>query len=88
MKQERNMTNIYNQTYEMELTDLQDMLLDIQNVLISNYTIKDEIWRYHPANEDFLNPIKEFDSISSQIKSLEKRISELELKILHLKSAN
>ena len=28
------MTNIYDQTYEMELTDLQDMLVDIQNTLI------------------------------------------------------
>ena len=82
------MTNIYNQTYEMELTDLQDMLLDIQNVLISNYTIKDEIWRYHPDNENFVNPIKEYDEIISQIEKLEKQSSEIELKILHLKSSN
>tara|TARA_R110001632_G_scaffold208577_1_gene332951 strand:+ start:1120 stop:1368 length:249 start_codon:yes stop_codon:yes gene_type:complete len=82
------MTNIYNQTYEMELTDLQDMLLDIQNVLISNYTIKDEIWRYHPANENFVNPIREYDEIISQIEKLEKQSSEIELKILHLKSSN
>ena len=67
------MDNTYNQTYEMELTDLQDMLLDIQNVLISNYTIKDEIWRYHPANENFVNPIREYDEIISQIEKLEKQ---------------
>tara|TARA_R110000822_G_scaffold123786_1_gene258296 strand:- start:10 stop:276 length:267 start_codon:yes stop_codon:yes gene_type:complete len=88
MKQERNMTNIYNQTYEVELSEFQDGLVDLQNLLIDLYQIKDEIWRHHPSNEDFVNPIKEFDSISSQIESLEKRISELELKILHLKSAN
>lgn len=82
------MTNIYEQTYEMELNDLQDMLVDIQNTLISNYTIKDEIWRYHPANEKFVNPIKEYDEISSQIENLEKKISEIELKILHLNSSN
>mgnify|MGYP003653175780 FL=1 len=82
------MDNTYNQTYEMELTDLQDMLLDIQNVLISNYTIKDEIWRYHPANENFVNPIREYDEIISQIEKLEKQSSEIELKILHLKSSN
>lgn len=82
------MTNIYEQTYEMELSDLQDMLVDIQNTLISNYTIKDEIWRYHPANKDFVNPIKEYDEITSQIENLEKKISEIELKILHLNSSN
>ena len=82
------MTNIYDQTYEMELTDLQDMLVDIQNTLISNYTIKDEIWKYHPGNENFVNPIKEYDEISFQIKHLEKEISEIELKILHLSSVN
>lgn len=82
------MTNIYDQTYEMELTDLQDMLVDIQNTLISNYTIKDEIWRYHPGNENFVNPIKEYDEISLQIEKLEKQVSEIELKILHLSSAN
>ena len=82
------MTNIYNQTYEMELTDLQDMLVDIQNTLISNYTIKDEIWRYHPGNENFVNPIKEYDEIISQIEKFEKQSSEIELKILHLKSSN
>ena len=82
------MDNTYNQTYEMELTDLQDMLLDIQNVLISNYNIKDEIWRYHPGNENFVNPIKEYDEIISQIEKLEKQSSEIELKILHLKSSN
>jgi len=82
------MDNTYNQTYEMELTDLQDMLVDIQNTLISNYTIKDEIWRYHPGNENFVNPIKEYDEIISQIEKLEKESSEIELKILHLKSSN
>tara|TARA_R110000823_G_scaffold47947_1_gene122132 strand:+ start:104 stop:352 length:249 start_codon:yes stop_codon:yes gene_type:complete len=82
------MTNIYDQTYEMELSELQDKLANLQNLIISMYGIKDEIWRYHPSNENFVNPIKEFDNIESQIGKLEKQISELELNILHLKSAN
>tara|TARA_R110001592_G_scaffold31712_2_gene111531 strand:+ start:1568 stop:1816 length:249 start_codon:yes stop_codon:yes gene_type:complete len=82
------MTNIYDQTYKMELSNLQDMLVDIQNILISNYNIKDEIWRYHPGNKNFVNPIKEYDEIVSQIDDLEKQASEVELKILHLNSSN
>ncbi len=78
------MTNIYDQTYEMELIDLQDMLVDIQNTLISNYNIKEEIWRYHPGNENFTNPIKEYDDISSQIDKIEKEISGIELDIINL----
>lgn len=88
MKLEKNMTNIYDQTYKMELTELQDILLDLQNSLVSMYIIKDEIWRYHPSNENFVNPIKEYDDITTQIDKIEKRVSEIELSILHLQSAN
>lgn len=82
------MTNIYDQTYEMEINELQDMLVDLQNQLIGMYSIKEDIWRYHPANENFINPIKEYDDLVSQIEKIEKQSSELELKIMHLKSAN
>lgn len=82
------MTNIYDQTYKMELTELQDILLDLQNSLTNMYLIKDEIWKYHPGNENFTNPIKEYDDITSQIDEIEKRVSEIELSILHLQSAN
>ena len=63
MKKEKNMTNIYDQTYEMEINELQDMLVDLQNQLIGMYSIKEDIWRYHPANENFINPIKEYDDL-------------------------
>jgi len=82
------MTNIYDQEYQNELSNLQDSLIDIQNTLTGMYTIKDEIWRYHPDNENFINPIKEYDNMSSEIDKLEKKISKIELSILHLKSAN
>ena len=82
------MSNIYEQEYQAELTNLQDNLIDIQNTLTSMYTIKDEIWRYHPKNKNFINPIKEYDNMSSEIDKLEKKISKIELDILHLKSAN
>ncbi len=82
------MDNIYDKTYKTELIDLQDLITDSQNVLLSLYNIKDEIWRYHPSNDDFVNPIKEYDEVSFQINELEKKISKLELDIIHLNSAN
>jgi uncharacterized coiled-coil DUF342 family protein len=82
------MNNIYNQTYEVELDDLQNKLIDTQNTIINIYNIRDDIWKYHPSNENFINPIKEYEDLSHQIDELEKQISGIELKILHLKSSN
>ena len=72
----------------MELQEMEDKLINLQNLTIEYYNIKDDIWRYHPSNENFTNPIKEYEEISGRILEIEKDISEMELKILHLKSAN
>ena len=48
----------------------------------------DEVWQYHPANPEFLNPIKVYDELKKSISLLEKDLSNLELKIKHLKSTN
>ena len=82
------MDNIYNQISEMELHDLEDKLINLQNLIIEYYNIKDDLWRYHPGNENFVNPIKEFDEIKNKIDELERDMSEIELKIIHLKSTN
>lgn len=82
------MDNIYNQISEMELHDLEDKLINLQNLIIEYYNIKDDLWRYHPGNENFVNPIKEYDEVKNKIDKLEKDMSEIELKILHLKSTN
>ena len=82
------MDNIYNQISEMELNDLEDKLINLQNLIIEYYNIKDDLWRYHPGNENFVNPIKEFDEVKNKIDKLEKDMSEIELKIMHLKSTN
>lgn len=82
------MDNIYNQISEMELHDLEDKLINLQNLIIEYYNIKDDLWRYHPGNENFINPIKEFDEVKNKIDKLEKDMSEIELKIIHLKSTN
>ena len=72
----------------MELHDLEDKLINLQNLIIEYYNIKDDLWRYHPGNENFVNPIKEFDEVKNKIDKLEKDMSEIELKIIHLKSTN
>ena len=82
------MDNIYNQISEMELHDLEDKLINLQNLIIEYYNIKDDLWRYHPGNENFVNPIKEYDEVKNKIDKLEKDMSEIELKIIHLKSTN
>ena len=82
------MDNIYNQISEMELHDLEDKLINLQNLIIEYYNIKDDLQRYHPGNENFVNPIKEFDEVKNKIDKLEKDMSEIELKIMHLKSTN
>ena len=82
------MDNIYNQISEMELHDLEDKLINLQNLIIEYYNIKDDLWRYHPGNEKFINPIKEYDEVKNKIDKLEKDMSEIELKIIHLKSTN
>ena len=82
------MLDIYQQIVDMELQDLENKLTDIQNQLISDYELLDEFWRYHPANPDFINPIKGYDVIKKGIDKLEEKLSDLESKINHLKSTN
>jgi hypothetical protein len=46
------------------------------------------MWVYHPANPDFINPIKAYDELKKSIDVIEKGIGDLELKIKTLKSTN
>jgi hypothetical protein len=80
--------NMYQQIVDMELQDLENELANIQDQLINDYEVLGEIWVYHPANPDFINPIKVYDSLKKSISDLENRFADLELKIKALKSAN
>jgi hypothetical protein len=82
------MNNIYQQIVDMELHGLEDKISDLQNVLVSNYSVMDELWQYHPANPDFINVIKAYDEVKKQIVDMEVQLADLELKIKHIKSAN
>jgi uncharacterized coiled-coil DUF342 family protein len=82
------MDNIYQQIVDMELRDLEDKISFIQNALVSNYTIMNELWKYHPANPDFVNVIKAYDEVKKEIIKVEVQLTDLELKIKHIKSVN
>jgi hypothetical protein len=82
------MSNIYQQIVDMELRDLEDKMINLQNVLVSNYTIMDELWKYHPSNPDFVNIIKAYDEIKKETGDIEIQLLDLELKVKHVKSAN
>jgi len=84
----RKSSNMYQQIVDMELHDLENELANIQNQLINDYEVLDEMWMYHPANPEFINPIKAYDLLKKSIVDLEVRLASLELKIKALKSAN
>lgn len=82
------MSNIYQQIVDMELQDLESEILSLQNQLISDYDVLDEMWKYHPANPEFINPIRAYDELKKSITYLEGKLADLELKIKTLKSTN
>ena len=80
--------NMYQQIIGMELHDLENEVIDLQNTLIGHYMVLDELWAYHPANPDFINPIKAHDELKKLVGVIESKINDLELKIQALKSTN
>lgn len=79
---------MYQQIIDMELQELEIKVASIQNQLIGDYGMLDEFWQYHPANPDFINPIKAYDDLKKSIENLELKLIDLENKINHLKSTN
>ena len=79
---------MYEKIVTMELDQLGEKISNIQNELIGYNIMLNEVWQYHPANPDFLNPIKAYDELKKTISTLEKELDDLELKIKHLKSIN
>ena len=82
------MSNMYQQIIDMELQELEIKVASIQNQLVDDYGMLDEFWQYHPANPDFINPIKAYDDLKKLILNLELKLVDLESKINHLKSTN
>ena len=80
--------NIYRKIMDVKLQYLEDKIFAIQNQLLNDYMVLDQMWSYHPANPDFINPIKAYDDLKKSISELENRLVDLELKIKTLKSTN
>tara|TARA_R110000744_G_scaffold222550_1_gene341426 strand:+ start:206 stop:424 length:219 start_codon:yes stop_codon:yes gene_type:complete len=72
----------------MKIENLEDKVIDLQNVLMSNYIILDELWSYHPANENFINPVKSYDEMKLVIKSLEDELRDIQEQIHQFNSLN
>jgi hypothetical protein len=60
---------------------LKDELIDLQSQLFALSSIKDEVWTYHPSNPDFVNPIKLYEELKTNMVDIERRIKELEWRL-------
>jgi len=57
-----------------EINEAKDLYIDYSLLI-------DELWTYHPANPDFVNPIKMYDELKGKLKDLECKINSLEREI-------
>ena len=65
----------------VDLENLENKAIDLQNTIIHEYNVLEELWRYHPSNENFINPIKEHEILKERIGKLEMELGEVENKI-------
>ncbi len=65
----------------VDLENLENKAIDLQNTIIHEYNVLEELWRYHPANENFINPIKEHEILKERIGDLEMELDKIENQI-------
>ena len=65
----------------VDLENLENKAIDLQNIIIHEYNILEELWRYHPSNENFINPIKEYEKLKEHIGELELKLDEIKNQI-------
>ena len=82
------MDNMYDQTPDMELFELEEQVVDLQNGLISSYELLSELWVYHPSNPNFINPIALHEKVKLEVEKMEVKISDLQNRIKALRSTN
>jgi len=62
----------------------QDIEIEIKNLEDKLYTIAlltEQVWAYHPANPDFVNPISLYEFLNSEINVIERKINFLECEL-------
>ena len=63
------------------LNNLENKEINLQNTIMHEYNILDELWRYHPSNENFINPIKEYEILKKRIGELEMELDKIQTQI-------
>jgi len=64
-----------------EKQNIENELIDLQNKLYAIAIIREQVWVYHPANPDFLNPISLYENLGIEIDDIERKINSLECKL-------
>jgi hypothetical protein len=65
----------------IDLENLENKAINLQNTIIHEYNVLEELWRYHPSNENFINPIKEYEKLKERIGELELKLDEIQNQI-------
>lgn len=60
--------------------EVKDLRIEKINDLAAVVTILEDYWRFHPANPDKQDVVKEYEQLSAIKESIEKEIEELDAK--------
>jgi len=53
--------------------------LEFECFMISE--VMNEVWTYHPSNDDFVNPITYYENLKKELTNIDRKISEIEREI-------
>jgi hypothetical protein len=65
--------------------ELEELKTKCINQILYLTQLKDRIWKYHPENPNFINPITQYNSIRESIKLINKEIEGIDNRINHIK---
>jgi len=68
------------------VAELEDEILTLQNYIITISNVIDEMWKYHPENLNFLNPITECKELKKRKIEIEGKIKDIDIKLSILKN--
>ena len=68
------------------VAELEDEIVTLQNYIITISNVIDEMWKYHPENPNFLNPITECRELKKRKLVIEGKIQDIDVKLSILKN--